>query len=340
MTVVALVGCGYWGPNLLRTLHSMSDVDVRWVAEPSPVRRDYVTHEYPRQRVSVSADEVFNDPAVDAVIIATPAATHAELVAKGLAAGKHVLVEKPLALSIADARKLTALAKKAGRTLMVGHTFVYNPAVRQLKQLLLDDELGEPYYAYAQRLNLGQVRADVNAWWNLAPHDVSVLLYLFDQRMPEWVAATGVAHLQPDMEDVVFASLSWTGGLLANIHVSWLDPGKVRRLTIVGSKKMAVYDDQAEHKLAVVDKGVEAVPRLGERMDYDQPQLRLRAGAVYWPEISPDEPLKLELIDFIECLGSDREPVAAASTGIDVVTVLEAGQRSLKGGGHPVFLAD
>jgi predicted dehydrogenase len=223
---------------------------------------------------------------------------------------------------------------------MVGHTFVYNPAVRHLKQLLEEGELGTPYYTYAQRLNLGQVRSDVSAWWNLAPHDVSVLLYLFGQQLPEWIAATGVARLQPGIEDVVFAALAWSNGLHANIHVSWLDPGKVRRLTIVGSKKMAVYDDMAEHKLAVVDKGVEAVPRLGERMDYDEPHLRLRAGAVWWPEIAPEEPLKLELIDFIECVESGREPVAAARTGIDVVTVLEAGQRSLKDGGRPVFLAD
>lgn len=340
MTVVAQIGCGYWGPNLLRTLHSIPGVDVRWVAEASALRWEYVAERYPRLALTTDAAEIFRDPGVEAIVIATPAATHAELVESALAAHKHVLVEKPLALSLADAQRLARLAGSAGRTLMVGHTFLYNPAVRCLKRLLGEGALGDPYYTYSQRLNLGQVRSDVNAWWNLAPHDVSVLLYLLDDRLPESVSARGVARLQPGIEDVVFATLAWSGGLHAHIHVSWLDPGKVRRLTIVGSKKMGVYDDLAEHKLAIVDKGVESVPRLGDSMDYDQPQLRLRTGSVSWPEIGTEEPLMLELIDFFECIMQGREPVAAARTGVDVVAVLEAGHRSLKEGGRPVYLAD
>lgn len=223
---------------------------------------------------------------------------------------------------------------------MVGHTFVYNPAVIQLKRLIDDGVLGDSYYAYSQRLNLGQVRSDVNVWWNLAPHDVSVLLYLFGGILPESIAVSGVARLQERVEDVVFATMTWNDGFQAHVHVSWLDPNRVRRLTVVGSRRMAVYDDVAEHKLAVVDKGVDSVPRSGQRMDYDKPQLRLRAGAVSFPEVSPEEPLRNELIDFVESAGSGREPVASARSAIGVVAVLEAGQRSLRARGRPVIVAD
>jgi predicted dehydrogenase len=265
------------------------------------------------------------------VVIATPAATHYALTKAALTAGKHVLVEKPVAMSIAEADELVAAS--AGRVLMVGHTFLYNAAVRHLKKLIDAGELGTLYYVYSQRLNLGQVRSDVNAWWNLAPHDVSVLLYLRDGALPARVSARGVDSLRPGVEDVVFATLTWSDRVAANVHVSWLDPSKVRKMTIVGSRKMVVYDDVSEDKIVVLDKGVDRVPRAGERMDYDEPdryQLVQRAGDVWLPRIDFPEPLKVEVAHFLECIRTGSTPLTDGRHARDVVAVLEAGQRSLR----------
>jgi predicted dehydrogenase len=331
MTVVAQLGCGYWGPNLLRNLAAQQDCRVKWVADPDPSRLAYVRQAHPGFGITADFGEVFDDREVEAVVIATPAATHYALARAALSAGKHVLVEKPLAMSTAEADELVAAA--ARRTLMVGHTFLYNAAVRHLKKLIDAGELGTIYYVYSQRLNLGQVRADVNAWWNLAPHDVSVLLYLRGGELPVRVGARGVAYLQEGVEDVVFATLSWTDGVAAHVHVSWLDPGKVRKMTIVGSRKMVVYDDVSDDKIIVLDRGVDRVPRAGERMDYDQPdryQLVQRAGDVWLPRIDFQEPLKVEVAHFLECVRTGAEPLTGAAHGRDVVMVLEAGQRALK----------
>lgn len=277
---------------------------------------------------------VLDDPEVEAVIIATPASSHYELAKMALERGKHIFVEKPLATSTILADELIALAAARDRTLMAGHTFLYNAAVRYAKKLLDEGELGQVYYIYSQRLNLGQVRSDVNAWWNLAPHDVSILLYLMNNELPISVSAVGVSYIQPGIEDVVFATLKWENGVCAHVHVSWLDPGKVRKMTFVGSRKMVIYDDVGDDKIVVLDKGVDRVPKIGERMDYDQFNYQLvhRTGDVWLPRISFQEPLKVEAAHFLDCLRTGEQPLTGPKHARDVVAVLEATQTALKTG--------
>lgn len=339
MNILAQIGCGYWGPNLLRNFSSQPGCHVKWVAEQSPQRRAFVASNYPRTKAVPGWEPVLNDPEVEAVVIATPASTHAALATEALRAGKHVFVEKPLAMETREAEALAALAASAGRTLMVGHTFLYNAAVGYVKGLLDRGDLGNLYYVYTQRLNLGQVRSDVNAWWNLAPHDVSILLHLMGGELPDTVSAHGVAYIQPGIEDVVFAVLTWPNRVTAHVHVSWLDPGKVRRVTLVGERKMVVYDDVSDDKVAVLDKGVDRAPKAGERMDYDQfnaYQLIHRAGDVWLPKIDFQEPLKVEAAHFLACIRTGQTPLTGPRHARDTVAVLEAGQRSLREQGRPV----
>lgn len=338
---LAQIGCGYWGPNLLRNFSAQPDCRVKFVAELDSARRKYVDENFPRSTTVADIQPLFEDPEIDAVLIATPAASHYELTRRALEHGKHVFVEKPLATTTGEADELLSLAEANGKTLMAGHTFLYNAAVRYAKKLLDDGELGEVYYIYSQRLNLGQVRSDVNAWWNLAPHDVSILLYLMKGELPVSVSAIGISYIQPGIEDVVFATLSWANGITAHIHVSWLDPGKVRKMTFVGSRKMVVYDDVSDNKIMVFDKGVDRIPRIGERMDYDQfnnYQLIHRTGDVWLPRISFQEPLKVEAAHFLECLRSGEQPLTGGAHARDVVAVLEATQLALRTG-HSVKLS-
>ena len=267
------------------------------------------------------------------MIIATPAASHADLARQALKAGKHVFVEKPLATTTKDADQLIDLAARNSKTLMAGHTFLYNAAVRYAKKLVDEEALGQIYYIYSQRLNLGQVRTDVNAWWNLAPHDVSILLYWMNDELPVSVSAHGVSYIQPGIEDVVFANLTWASGVTAHIHVSWLDPGRVRKMSIVGSRKMVVYDDISDDKIAVLDKGVDRVPKAGQNMDYDNFnnfQIFHRMGDVLLPRLDFQEPLKVEAAHFLDCLRNGGEPLTGPKHARDVVAVLEAGGRSLR----------
>lgn len=338
MIHIAQLGCGYWGPNLLRNFYSNRDCHVAWVAEQSPERREYVEQNYPRVRTTPSWEEALSDPQVDAVVIATPAATHYTLTKTALQAGKAVFVEKPLAMSLAESRDLARISEEVGRPLMVGHTFLYNAAVRHMKRLMDNGDVGAVFYLYCSRLNLGKVRSDVNAWWNLAPHDISILLYLLDGALPATVSARGMDYIQPGVEDVVFASLTWENRVTANVHVSWLDPGKVRRVTLVGSRRMIVYDDVSDDKLCVLDRGVDRVPRLGEGMEYDnfdQHQILHRSGDVWLPHIDFAEPLRAEAAHFLECVRTGQTPLTGPQHGCDVVAVLEAGQRSLRDGGRP-----
>jgi predicted dehydrogenase len=334
--VLAQIGCGYWGPNLLRAFLGQPGCAIKWVAEPRPERQEYLRASHPQCRVTSSWQEVLEDPEVSAVVIATPAASHHEIVRAALLAGKHVLVEKPLATTVAQADELGALAARQGLTLMIGHTFLYNAVVRRMRELIVAGEIGDVYYIYTQRLNLGQIRTDVNVWWNLAPHDVSILSFLLGGERASTISAHGVAYLQPGIEDVAFAVLRFPSGVTAHIHVSWLDPGKVRRVTVVGSRKMLVYDDVSEHRLAVFDKGIDRVPVLGERMDFDHfdgHQLLRRMGDVVLPRIEVPEPLRVEAAHFLECLRSGRAPLPGPEHARDVVATLEAGQASMQGSG-------
>jgi predicted dehydrogenase len=330
--VLAQIGCGYWGPNLLRNFSSQKDCWVKLVVDGSAERRAYVEANFPRSQTAPNIEAAASDPEIDAVVIATPAGSHYGLAKVFLKAGKHILVEKPLATTCPQADELIKLSEDTGKVLMAGHTFLFNPAVHYVKKLLDSGDLGETYYIYSQRLNLGQVRTDVNAWWNLAPHDVSILLYWMNNTLPTSVSAQGISYIQPGIEDVVFATLTWASGVTAHVHVSWLDPGRVRKMSIVGSRKMVVYDDISDDKIAVLDKGVDRIRKAGENMDYDNFnnfQLFHRMGDVLLPRIDFQEPLKVEAAHFLDCLRNGGQPLTGPKHARDVVAVLEAGGKSL-----------
>jgi len=333
--VLSQLGCGYWGPNLLRNFSSQPNCWVKWVADPLQARRSYVEENFPKSKTTADWQMVLSDAEVDGVVIATTASSHYELVKAALLAGKHVFVEKPLAMRTSEADELAVLAAKQAKTLMVGHTFLYNPAVRFLKNLLQRGDLGQLYYIYSQRLNLGQVRSDVNVWWNLAPHDVSILLYLMDGALPSSVSARGMDYIQEGIEDTAFVCLKWANRIAAHIHVSWLDPGKVRKMTLVGSRKMVVYDDVHDDKIAIFNKGIDRIPTAGSSMDYDhfnKYQLLHRAGDVWLPRIDFKEPLKIEAAHFLECISTGQPSITGPAHARDVVAILEAGQQALKTG--------
>lgn len=338
MTNVALIGVGYWGPNLARNLSGLSNARLTWICDSRPDTLERVAANFPMARKATDISTVLDAPDVDAVVIATPARTHYEIASAALARGKHVLVEKPLAMTTEECAQLVALAEQASAKVMVGHVFLYSPPVNKIKDLVSSGELGDVYYAYSTRVNLGQIRQDVNALWNLAPHDVSILLYLFDS-FPTSVCAHGITRVQPGIEDVVFVHLVFPGGVGAHIHVSWLDPGKVRQLTLVGSQKMVVYDDvDPDAKVRIVDKGVTRVPRDSREpfSSFGEFQLLLRAGDVLIPKIPAVEPLKLECEHFIDCIEKDRQPLTDGNHGLQVVKVLEAAQESMRRGSVPV----
>lgn len=336
LITLAQIGCGYWGPNLLRVFSSQPDCRVKWVAETNKERRSYVEANYSKIKTTDNCGSVLSDPELQAVVIATPAATHYELVKAALEAGKHVFVEKPLAMSTQEADELALLASAKGRTLMVGHTFLFNPAVRYIKRMMDAGELGQIYYLYSQRLNLGQVRSDVNVWWNLAPHDISIFLYLMNGHLPQSVVIHGQDYIQTGIEDVIFATLSWPNGIMAHLQLSWLDPGKVRKMTIVGRRKMVVYDDVSEDKIKILDKGIDRVPKAGDSMDFDHfnnYQLLHRVGDIIIPRIDFEEPLKLEAEHFLECLRTGAPPLTGPEHARAVVAVLEAGEKALRQNG-------
>jgi predicted dehydrogenase len=331
--VLAQIGCGYWGPNLLRNFSAQKNCWVKFVVDSSADRRAYVEENFSRSRSTENIDTVLSDPEIHAVVIATPADSHYQLTKQFLEAGKHVLVEKPLARSTVEADELSELAAKTGKVLMAGHTFLFNPAVRYVKKLLDEGELGRTYYIYSQRLNLGQVRSDVNAWWNLAPHDVSILLYFMNGELPVSAVGWGVDYIQSGIEDVVFATLTWANSITAHIQVSWLDPGKTRRMTLVGSRKMIVYDDCSDDKIAIFDKGIDRVPRVGQDMAFDHfsnYQLLHRTGDVLLPKIDFQEPLKSEASHFLDCIRNGTTPLTGPKHARDVVAVLEAVEKSLR----------
>jgi predicted dehydrogenase len=273
------------------------------------------------------------DPTIDAVVVATPAATHYDLVRQALLNGKSVLVEKPLTRTVAESEELVALAEGRNLTLMVGHTFLYNEAVNTLKRYIQDGELGQVYYLYAQRLNLGRLRQDVNAMWNFAPHDVSIALYLIDES-PIAVRASGLCYIQPGIDDVVFMQLKFPSGIAAHIHISWLDPLKVRQMTVVGDKKMVVYDDvSADAKIQVYDRGVVKVPTANSPRDFESFsafQLLIRKGDVHIPAIKFTEPLYNECKHFVDCIRNGQSPLSDGHSGLMVVKVLAAAEKSLR----------
>jgi predicted dehydrogenase len=330
---IAQVGYGYWGPNLARNFHQLPGAELAYVVDANPNVLAQVRQQYGCQTTAILSD-VLDDPSVSAIAVATPARTHYELVRTALSAGKHVFVEKPLAMSTSEARDLVELAARQERHLMVGHVFEYNPAVHYIKQAVQAGELGEVYYLYSRRVNLGRVQSDVNALWSIAPHDISIALFLLEQ-MPVAVSCHGASCLNGTVEDVVFLTLHFPNNLLCHIHVSWLDPSKVREMTVVGSRKMIVYDDvSTEGKVRIYDKGAY---RKGDPI-YGEFQYKLHSGDILIPRIDMQEPLRLECAHFVDCIRSGKRPQTDGENGLRVVTVLEAGQQSLNNGGAKVWL--
>ncbi|MDY6875225.1 MAG: Gfo/Idh/MocA family oxidoreductase [Chloroflexota bacterium] len=334
---VGVIGVGYWGPNLLRNIFQAPSADLAVVCDSDPKRLDYISNLYRTVSRTTDYSQVLSARDVQAVVLATPAHTHYKLTKAALVAGKHVLVEKPLALTSAEAWELVELADQVNRVLMVGHTFMYNPAVRAMKELIGTGEIGDVYYIYSNRVNLGRVRQDINALWNIAPHDISILLYLL-MRMPTWVAAHGAVFLQESIEDVVFVTLSFDDNVIAHVQVSWLDPSKVRQMTVVGSKKMIVYDDMAgEGKIKIYDKGA---LKIGNDSIYGEYQIKLHSGDIYIPKIEMTEPLRNECIHFLECIETNQQPLTDGRNGWQVVRILEAAQQSLRNNGQAVEISD
>jgi predicted dehydrogenase len=325
---VGVIGCGYWGPQLIRNFSEMPEAALAGVADSSPDRLQYVRQRYPGVPVYQDYRELLETD-VDAVVIATPIETHFALAREALRAGKHVLVEKPLALSVADAASLIGIARVMDRTLMSGHTFLYNPAVVELRRLVQSGELGRIFYVDAARLSLGLFQRHVNVIWDLAPHDISILLYVLGTS-PVAVSARGSSCVRSTVHDVAYVEVQFEGGISAQLHVSWLDPAKVRRITVVGDRKMAVYNDVSlAEKIRIYDKGVEPPPT----DNFGEFQLSYRNGQITIPYVPWQEPLRTECEHFVECIQSGTTPLTDGYQGLAVVAVLEAANQSLVNGG-------
>ena len=324
--VLAQFGCGYWGPNLLRTFSSLPNCQVRYVVDPSAARRSFVATNFPPINVIESFEVALRDPEVNAVIVATPAATHFNLAKQALQSDKHCFVEKPLATSVAEVDELAQYAEQRKLVVMAGHTFLYNAAVRYVKNIVAAGDLGDIRYIYSQRLNLGRIRSDIDALWNFAPHDISIIQYWLGNLEPLSVFKQGMDYIQPGVDDVVFLSIVYPGKIIANVHVSWLDPQRVRRMTIVGTRKMVIYDDTADDKVAIYDKGIEKKAVLGENMDFDNPhhtQFSYRSSGIVMPHIMFAEPLRVEAEHFLDCIRNGLSPITDISHARTVVSIME-----------------
>ena len=319
---VGVVGLGYWGPNLARNVDLVPGAELAWCCDARDEMRDKLAVKHPRTRFTADMEELLADESLDAIVLATPVPTHAALAVRVLEAGKHCFVEKPLAQSVADAQLAVDAARASGKLLMVGHLLEYHPGVRKLKEIADSGELGDIHYIYSNRLNLGQLRADENALWSLGAHDISVILHLAGED-PHELSAHGESYMRPGIEDVVFAFLRFPSGLAAHLHLSWLDPHKERRFTVVGSQRMATFDDMdLERKVTVYDKGFDqSASSYGEYIT--------RAGDIYSPRISNAEPLRLEIEHFVDCVRSGETPRSDGESGLRVVRVLERLQAEL-----------
>jgi predicted dehydrogenase len=331
---VAVVGAGYWGKNLVRNFASAKRCSLKYICDLDEKVLASQKKNFPAAQTTLRLEDVFGSD-VDAVVIAVDVPRHFEVAKKCLEAGKHVYVEKPLTLKASESNILVELAAKKGLKLMVGHLLEYHPAVNYIKDLINSGELGQPYYMYTQRVNLGIIRQNENAWWSLAPHDISVICYLLGSK-PVSVSAWGQCYLQKGIEDVVFASVKFEDGKMANIHCSWLDPHKIRKMTVVGSEKMVTFDDmEASEKIRIWDKGA----AIKKETDATYPEIiSLRFGDIVIPKISSSEPLSLECSHFIDCIIEDKPIRSDGLDGLRVVQILEAGQKSLKNNGAPVRL--
>jgi predicted dehydrogenase len=330
---ISVVGCGYWGPNLIRNFNALSECTVTSIFDINLERLNYLSELYPSIKNTTNYDDIINDNGVDAVAIATPVSLHYKYAKKSLFANKHTFIEKPMATSVAECKELIDIAKKNKVTLMVGHTFVYTSAVHKIKKIVDDGDIGEILYIASRRLNLGLFQKDINVVWDLAPHDISIILHIMKHE-PVSVNCQGKGHTNPQIEDVSSMTLDFENGGFAIIHSSWLDPNKIREMTIVGSKRMIVYNDNEPlEKIKIYDKSVEVPPHYDTFAEF---QYSYHYGDMYSPYLKQEEPLKVECQHFINCASSGKIPLSSGLDGLHVVQILEAASESLKNGGSRI----
>ena len=331
MIRIGVIGCGYWGPNLIRNFSHLKGSQVLICSDLGEDRLSHMRNLYPQIETTTDYRRILGRKDVDAVVVATPPETHERLTVEALRAGKHVFVEKPLALSAVEGTRMVEEAAKAGRVLMVGHTFVYTAAVNKIKEVIASGELGEVFYVSTTRVNLGIFQESINVVWDLAPHDVSILNYILDAA-PESVATQASCNIRKNIEDVAFLTLRYPGDVLAHVHVSWLNPNKIRSTTVVGSKKMLVYDDiSAIEKIRIYDKGVTVTPHYDTFGEFN---LSYRYGDILIPRLDDSEPLKVACQHFVDCVEKGTEPRSSGVHGLNVVRVLEAAVDSIREDGR------
>jgi len=333
---IAVVGAGNWGRNLVRNFYEIKEVNLKICCDLNGVILRKIKEKYHLIKITTDYDEVLEDKEIEAVVIATSTSTHFDLAKRALEADKHIFVEKPLTLDYKQAQELVDLSKEKEKKLMVGHLLEYHPAVTEMRRRLCQNEIGEIYYLYSERLNLGKVRTTENALWCLAPHDISVMLYLLNTEPVEVLAYGGVfLQKKEKIEDIVFVNIHFKNGVVANLHLSWLDPNKVRRMTLVGSKKMMVFDDmESRDKLKIFNK------RVIKNDLEDKVEFNVRYGDIYIPKIDAFEPLKIECFHFVDCIKNNKNPRSDGEDGLKVVKILEAAQRSLNKGGIPIRIKE
>lgn len=332
MVNIAVIGAGDWGPNLVRNFYQLSNLKI--VCDIDDKNLLKIQNGYSDVKVTKDSNEIFNSKDLNAVCIAASTEYHYRLAKRSLLSGKHTFVEKPLCLSSKHSKNLIETANKQNLVLMVGHLLLYHPVVRKLKSYIEDGEFGDIHYIYSTRVNLGQVRKTEDALWEFAPHDISVILYLLDSK-PDYVTAVGEDYLQPNICDVAFLTLHFPNKVMAHIHVSWLDPHKIRKMTVVGNRKMGVFDDmEPQEKLKIYDKGIDFKPSFTPYRE----SLALRVGDIYIPKVASEEPLKIECQHFIDCINKNKKPLSDGENGLMVVNILENAGKSLKSNGKPVRL--
>jgi predicted dehydrogenase len=334
---IGVVGCGYWGPNLIRNFNSLTDCDLKLMCDLNPQRLKHMKSLYPHVEGIMDFDHMLNGAGLDAVVIATSVKTHYPMAKASLEAGKHTFIEKPMAASVAECEELIEIAEKNGLVLMIGHTFLYSPPIRKIKEIIRHGDIGEIQYISARRLNLGLFQKDINVAWDLAPHDISIVNYIMDE-FPRSVNCCGNAHITPGVEDVTSMSINYSKDRFAIVQSSWLDPRKVREMTIVGSKRMIVYDDvEQQEKIKIYDARVDVPPHYDTFAEF---HYSYHYGDRYIPYVKQDEPLRIECQHFIDCIREGKTPLTSGRQGLEVVKVLEGASASLKHNGAMVSLND
>ena len=333
-----MIGCGRWGKNYVRVLGELDRAArVVEIYDQDPATAEGLRERFPLISVATELDHMLENPNIDAVVIATPATTHAGLAARALRAGKHVMVEKPLATVLDDAVEVHNLALERKRTLMVGHTFRYNDAVKKVREIVAGADFGRPYYLAARRNHLGLIRPDVSVIWDLAPHDLEIFSWIVGAQ-PRTVSAVGASFLKADRPDVAFATLSYSNGVVGNIQVSWIDSNKIREVVVIGDRRRVVFNDlDALEPVRVFEKGIEVS---GDVTSFGEFKLQLRDGDIYSPKVDMREPLRVQCEHFIECIRDNRAPLTDGADGADVVATLEAIDRSMASGGAPAEVRD